>query len=69
MFGARVPEAAGAEPDGGGRLRSLLVRHALRAPEMLEQEVEVILCGLEGQLVQQLLGGRGLGEKEKDVRQ
>lgn len=51
----RLPEAARAEPDGGRRVRSFFV-HALRAAEVFEQEVEVVLRRLEGQLVQQLLG-------------
>lgn len=55
-----LPETARAEPDGGRRLGALFIHHALRAAEMLEQEVKIILRGLEGQLVQQLLGGRGL---------
>lgn len=49
---------------------ALFIHHALRAAEMLEQEVEIILRGLEGQLVQQLLGGRGLlgGERGGEDR-
>lgn len=58
-----LPETARAEPDGGCRVSPLFIHHALRAPEMFEQEMEIILRGLEGQLVQQLLGRRGLGGK------
>lgn len=60
-----LPEAARAEPDGGRRVRPFLV-HALRAAEVFEQEVEVVLRGLVGQLVQQLLGRGGLGERERE---
>ena len=56
----RLPEAAGAEAYDGRGVARLLVRHALGAPEVFEQEVEVVLRGLVGQLVQQLLGRGGL---------
>lgn len=49
---SKLPETAWAEPDRGGGVRSFFVRHTLRAPEMFEQEMEIILSGLEGQLVQ-----------------
>ena len=55
-----LPEAAGA----GTHLRrgsSILVGHALRTAKVSEQEVELVLRGLVGKLVQTLLGGgRGL---------
>ena len=51
-FKSKLPETARAEPDRGRGVRSVFVRHTLRAPEMFEQEVEIILRGLEGQLVQ-----------------
>lgn len=51
-FKAKLPETAGAEPDRGRGVRSFFVCHTLRAPEMFEQEVEIILSGLEGQLMQ-----------------
>lgn len=51
--GAPLPEAAGAGPHGGG-LSALLVGHTLSA-EMLSQEVQLICCRLEGQLVQLFL--------------
>lgn len=37
---------------------------------MFEEEVEILLRGLKGQLVQQLLGRRGLGgESEEGIKQ
>lgn len=48
----KLPETTWAESDRGGGVRSFFIRHTLRTPEMFEQEVEIILCGLEGQLVQ-----------------
>lgn len=47
------PEAARAGPHGWG-LPSLLIWYALCA-EMLRQKVQLIGCGLEGQLVQLFL--------------
>ena len=38
---------------------SILVGHAVRAAEVFEKEVQLILCRLVGQLVETLLGGRG----------
>ena len=68
-----LPETAGAEAYDGRGVARLLVRHALCAPEVFEQEVEVVLCGLVRQLVEQLLGRGGLavgveeeGERERE---
>lgn len=49
-----VPEAAGARPHGG-RSPALFVSDALGA-EVLGEEVQLVRGGLEGQLVQLLLG-------------
>lgn len=49
-----VPEAAGAWPHGW-RPPALFVRDALGA-EVLGEEVQLVCGGLEGQLVQLLLG-------------
>lgn len=47
-----VPETAWAKPDRGRCVRSFFIHHTLSASEMFEQEMEIILRGLEGQLVQ-----------------
>ena len=52
MRNSKLPETAWAEPDRRRVVRAVFVRHTLCAPEMFEQEVEIILSGLEGQLVQ-----------------
>lgn len=48
-----VPEAAGAGPHGCGS-SAVVTRNALSA-EMFGQEVQLIRCGLEGQLMELLL--------------
>lgn len=49
-----VPEAPRARPNVR-RPASVVVCHALRAAEVLGQEVQLVHGGLEGQLVQTLL--------------
>lgn len=52
LCSSKLPETAWAEPDWGRLVRSFFVNHTLRATEMFKQEMEIILRGLEGQLVQ-----------------
>jgi len=60
-----LPEAAGPRSyEGGGP--AVLVRHAVGAAEVLEEEVQLVLSGLVGKLVETLLGGRGGLQTQRD---
>lgn len=59
----KLPETAWADPDRGRGVGSFFICHTFWAWKMFEEEVKILLRGLKGQLVQQLLGRRGLGRK------
>lgn len=52
LYRYNLPETAWAKPDRGRWVRSFFIHHTLSASEMFEQEMEIILRGLKGQLVQ-----------------
>lgn len=64
----KLPETAWADPDRGHGVGAFFICHTFWARKMFEEEVKILLRGLKGQLVQQLLGRRGLGGKSGEER-